>query len=82
MAGRTLIIEKSIPEEVRRQVVELFKGADWKSFHYVVVAWLVYFHYRKNKRLRLIPLSVSIAAALFKKKPLEVDSEEFEAIPL
>lgn len=82
MAGRTLVIEKSIPAEARRQVVNLFRNADWRDFHYVVVAWLAYFHYRKNKRLRLIPLSVSIAAALFKKKPKEVKSEEFEVIPL
>lgn len=82
MAKRTLIIEKSIPPEVRRQVVNLFKNVDWRDFHYVVVAWLAYWHFRKNKRLRLVPLSVSIAAALFKKKPIEVDSEDFETIPL
>ncbi|WP_297072939.1 hypothetical protein [Thermococcus sp.] len=82
MAKRTLVIEKSIPPEALRQVVELFKNADWRDFRYVVVAWLAYWHFRKNKRLRLIPLSVSIAAALFKKKPLEVDSEDFEAIPI
>lgn len=82
MAKRTLVIEKSIPDEARRQVIELFSKVDWRDFRYVVVAWLAYWHFRKNKRLRLVPLSVSIAAALFKKKPLEADSEDFETIPL
>jgi len=83
MAGRILLIEKSIPEKARREVIELFKKVDdWKSFRYVVVAWLAYWHFRKNKRVRLIPLSVSIAAALFKKKPKEAESEDFEAILL
>ena len=82
MAGRILLIEKSIPEKARREVIELFRGTDWKSFHYVVVAWLAYWHYRKNKRVRLVPLGVSIAAALFKKKPREMKDEDFEAILL
>jgi len=83
MAKRILLIEKSIPEKVRGEVVELFKKVDdWKSFRYVVVAWLAYWHYRKNKRVRLVPLGVSIAAALFKKKPREMEDEDFEAILL
>ena len=82
MAKRTLIIEKSIPAEIRNEVIKIFKKVDWRSFRYVVVAWLAYWHFRKNKRLRLIPLSVSIAAALFKKKPKEVEMEDFEVISL
>ncbi|NJF25354.1 hypothetical protein [Thermococcus sp. Bubb.Bath] len=84
MARAILLIEKSIPEPTRKQIIGLFQKVDnWKNFRYVVIAWLAYFYYRKNKRLRLIPLSVSIAAALFKKKPKEIeDMEDFEVIPL
>jgi len=56
----------------------LFEKVNWKGFRYVVVTWLAYWHYRKNKRVRLIPLSISIAAALFKRKPAEAEDEDFE----
>ncbi len=81
MEGATLIIEKSIPSKARAGVRELFKNIDTGRFKYIVVAWLAYWHYR-NYKPPLIPLSVSLAVGLFKKKPKETQSDEFEVYPL
>ena len=77
MERATLIIEKSIPPKTRAKVKELFKNTDTGRFKYIVVAWLAYWHYR-NYKPPLIPLSVSLAAGLFKKRPKEAQSDEFE----
>ncbi|ACS34120.1 hypothetical protein [Thermococcus gammatolerans] len=78
MERATLIIEKSIPPKTRAEVKELFKNTDTGRFKYIVVEWLAYWHYR-NYKPPLIPLSVSLAAGLFKKRPKELGDEEFEA---
>lgn len=80
MERATLIIEKSIPPKARVEVRELFQNIDTRRFKYIVVAWLAYWHYR-NYKPPLIPLSVSFAAGLFKKRPKEAQSDEFEVYP-
>ncbi|QDA32042.1 hypothetical protein FH039_11100 [Thermococcus indicus] len=80
MERATLIIEKSIPPTAKAEVRELFQNIDTGRFKYIVVAWLAYWHYR-NYKPPLVPLSVSLAAGLFKKRPKEFQSDEFEVYP-